>query len=189
MDEPVFDLPARIGRVIADQRAARGWSLGELGRASGLSKTILGKLERGGSNPSIDTLWRVSRALGVPLSELLAEDDGPRVRAVPARSGRHLTAGSGMEAWLVHAEGREHRSELYELDFPAGAEQRTAGHLAGTHEVVLCLEGTLRCGPIGAEVDLGPGDAVWFAADVEHQYVAVAASRALNLVTYVGASR
>ena len=59
-------LADRIGRVIRAHRLAQGMSLGDLARASGLSKTILARIESGAGNPSIETLWRVSRALTLP---------------------------------------------------------------------------------------------------------------------------
>lgn len=177
-------LADRIGRVIRVHRLAQGMSLGDLARASGLSKTILARIESGAGNPSVETLWRVSRALMLPLGALLAEDDAPRVRAIPARSGEALAADAGMHAWLVHADGREHRSEVYEIAFDAGVEQRGEPHLPGTEEVVVCVEGRLRAGPLAEPVELGPGDAVWFAADVAHAYVAPAPSRALCWMLY-----
>ena len=177
-------LADRIGRVIRAHRLAQGMSLGDLARASGLSKTILARIESGAGNPSVETLWRVSRALTLPLGALLAEDEAPRVRAIPARSGEALNAEGGMAAWLIHADGREHRSEVYEIAFEAGVEQRTDAHLPGTEEVVVCVEGALRVGPLGEPVALGPGDAVWFAADVAHGYVAQEASRGLCWMLY-----
>ena len=44
-------LADRIGRVIRTHRGARGMSLGDLARASGLSKTILARIESGAGNP------------------------------------------------------------------------------------------------------------------------------------------
>ena len=86
--------------------------------------------------------------------------------------------------WLIHADGREHRSEVYELAFAAGVEQPSDAHLPGTEEGVVCVEGALRVGPLGDPVGLGPGDGVWFAADVAHAYVALAPSRALCWMLY-----
>ena len=81
-----------------------------------------------------------------------------------------LRAQSGMDAWLVHADGREHRSEVYELRFAAGVDAALEPHLPGTEELIHCVSGRLRAGPVGEQADLGPGDAVWFAADVPHAY-------------------
>ena len=177
-------LADRIGRVIRAHRLAQGMSLGDLARASGLSKTILARIESGAGNPSIETLWRVSRALTLPLGTLLADDDAPRVRAIPARSGEPLRADAGMAAWVVHADAREHRSEVYELGFAAGVEQRGEPHLPGTEELIVCTAGRMLAGPAAEPVALGPGDAVWFAADVAHVYRAAEDSRALCWMRY-----
>ena len=186
-DTATHDLDAlagRIGRTVRALRTGQDLSLGDLARASGLSKTILSRIERGDGNPSVETLWRVSRALRVPLGALLAEDAGPRVRRIPARSREALHADSGMDAWLVHADGREYRSELFELRLPRGVDQRTDAHLPGTEELIVCVAGRVRVGPEGDDVVLAAGDAVWFAADVPHHYLALRDSRALCWMRY-----
>ncbi len=177
-----------IARVVRTRRAAQGQSLGDLARASGLSKTILARIERGEGNPSVETLWRLSRALHVPLGELIAEDAGP-VQHIPHRSGESLQADSGMRAWLVHADGRERRSELFELDLPTGIEQRSEPHLPGTEELIVCQHGRVLAGPLGDEAELGPGDAVRFAADAPHRYVGIEDGRALCWMLYAGSAR
>lgn len=184
-DEDLDALATRIGTAVREQRDARRWSLGELGRAAGLSKTILARIERGDGNPSVETLWRVSRALGVPLGALLSPPARrPRVRAIRARSGEPLAAESGMGAWLLHATGHEHRSEVFDLDLPRGVDQATDAHLPGTEEVIFCVKGRVRVGPYEQEVELGPGDAVWFTADVPHHYEALRDTRTLCYMIY-----
>ena len=183
-ESDIEQLSGRIGAAIRSHRLAQGLSVAEMARACGLSRTILTRIESGAGNPSIETLWRVSRALNVPFGALLAEDDAPRVRHIPARDGHPLRADSGMSAWLIHAEGREHRTDLYELEMPAGTEQRTGAHLPGTEEVLVCLSGRARIGPVGDEVEIGPGESVWFVADRDHQYIALEDTRLLNLMLY-----
>ncbi len=178
----------RIGRALRAHRTERGMSLGELARAAGLSKSILARIEADGGNPSVETLWRLSLALGVPLGSLLGGDDEPRVRRIPARASEAMQGESGMTGWLVHTEGRVRRTELFELDFPAGTEHEGSPHLPGTEELVLCVSGRMRVGPEGEEQDLGPGDALVFAADVPHIYSAAEASRALDWILYLDPS-
>jgi transcriptional regulator with XRE-family HTH domain len=180
-------LAMRIGVAVRTHRAARSLSVAELARAAGLSKTILGTIEAGAGNPSVETLFRIARALDLPLGVLLAEPAAPRVRAIPKGTGDILPTGAGT-ARLLHADGRARRTELFELTFDPGVEQSSDGHLPGTEELVLCLAGRLRTGPLGQEVTLGAGDAVWFAADGPHRYVASRRARALNWISYpVGA--
>jgi transcriptional regulator with XRE-family HTH domain len=182
-------LADRVGRVIRAHRAAQGRSLGDLARASGLSKTILARIEGGDGNPSLETLWRISRALRVPLGELLGEDEGPRVRVIRHGAGEELHADSGMSAWLLHADGRERRTEVFELRFDAGVEQRAEAHIPGTEELVVCTRGRMRVGPVGDEAELDAGDAVWFAADVAHRYAGVRDALALCWMLYPPALR
>ena len=182
-------LADRVGRVVRSHRAAQGMSLGDLARASGLSKTILARIEAGDGNPSLETLWRISRALRVPLGEILGEDEGPRVRVIRHGAGEELQADSGMSAWLLHADGRERRTEVFELRFDAGVEQRAEAHPPGTEELVVCTQGLMRVGPVGEQAELAAGDAVWFGADVAHGYAGLRDARALCWMLYPAAQR
>lgn len=186
--ENVDDVTRRIGRTLRAHRVERGLSLGDLARAAGLSKSILARIEADGGNPSVETLWRLSLALGVPLGALLGEQEGPRVRHLPARSGEAMLGESGMTGWLRHTEGRVRRAELFDLDFPAGTDHPGSPHLPGTEELVVCVSGRMHVGPIDQEQEIGPGDAVVFAADVPHRYRALEASTALDWILYLDAS-
>jgi len=183
-EKALGEVAARIGRVVRGQRTARGLSLGELARATGLSKTILSRIEAGDGNPSVETLWKLSSALQVPLGALLADDREPRVRAIRARSADALRADSGMRAWLIHADGRERRSEVFELELATGVDQRSEQHLPGTEELVVCVRGRCAAGPAGYEVQLDAGDAVWFAADAPHVYRGLQDAHALTVILY-----
>lgn len=65
---------AKIAQAVARlkaQRLARGLTLEEVGAASGVGKTNLSRLENDESpNPTIDTLLRVSEAVGIELLAL-----------------------------------------------------------------------------------------------------------------------
>jgi transcriptional regulator with XRE-family HTH domain len=65
-----------LARVIRRRREARGLSLGGLAALTQLTRQMLSFVETGRRVPSIDTVARISRALGVPCSRLLAEAEG-----------------------------------------------------------------------------------------------------------------
>lgn len=178
-------LARRVGLLIRSVRLARGESLGDVARASGLSKTILARIERGEGNPSLDTLWRISQAMDVPLGTLVADPgERPRTRVVRAGGGEALPGDEGMEASLLHAVRGEFRPEFYALGFRRGVEQRREAHLPGTEEVIVCVSGVLLAGPLGEEAELRAGDALWFTADVPHRYLARRDARALGAMLY-----
>jgi len=56
-------------------REAKGLTQGELGDRAGLHRVYVTKLETGAeTNPTLDTLKGLAKALGVPVTDLLAEE-------------------------------------------------------------------------------------------------------------------
>lgn len=71
-----------IAARLRQARASRDWSLDDLARHTGVSKAMLSKLERCEASPTAALLGRISGALGMTLSSLLAAGDEPGARLV-----------------------------------------------------------------------------------------------------------
>jgi ribosome-binding protein aMBF1 (putative translation factor) len=56
-----------LGRMVRELREARGLSQRELAERMGTTQSVVGRLEAGGSRPTIVTLDRVAHALGLQL--------------------------------------------------------------------------------------------------------------------------
>ncbi|MCL7708626.1 helix-turn-helix transcriptional regulator, partial [Enterobacter kobei] len=54
------------------ERETRGWSLSELAERAGVSRAMIHKIERGESSPTATLLGRLSGALGLSMSTLIA---------------------------------------------------------------------------------------------------------------------
>lgn len=174
----------RLAQTVRAHRESRGWSLGHLAEKAGLSKTSLSKIETGLGNPSLDVLCRIAQALTLPVGTLLAEDEHPQLQVIRSDEGQIIQSDSGLCARPLLIEGRNQRTELYELVLPPDMIYHSVAHSPGTEEVIFCLAGDLSLGPIGQTVALQPGDTVWFAADLPHLYESSAGARALLLMKY-----
>lgn len=66
-----------VGQVIGKLRTERGMSQEVLSGLAGIARTHLTMIENGSKNASMETLWKISSALGIRLSELirLAEEE------------------------------------------------------------------------------------------------------------------
>ena len=53
----------RIGGKIRSLRKKQAQTLEDLSRSTGLSKGLLSQVERGISQPSLETLWKITKAL------------------------------------------------------------------------------------------------------------------------------
>lgn len=65
------DMLKKVGRNIAGIRRKRGFSQSELSTHAEIEKATLGHIETGTQNPTLKTLYKISKALGVSLSELV----------------------------------------------------------------------------------------------------------------------
>ena len=68
-----------LGQRLRALRKQRGWSQEKLGDRSSLSGKFIGEVERGEKSISVDSLYRVARALEIPLRELtdVCQEKGP----------------------------------------------------------------------------------------------------------------
>jgi len=69
MEKKKEDIKEVVARRIRELRRARRWSQEELAGKTNLSVHTIGAIERGRSSPTVDTLFRITQALEVELSE------------------------------------------------------------------------------------------------------------------------
>jgi XRE family transcriptional regulator, master regulator for biofilm formation len=68
-----------IGDSIRQLRVAKGLSISELADRANVAKSYISSIERGiQKNPSIQTLDKIARVLGVTTQQLLSLDDQPQ---------------------------------------------------------------------------------------------------------------
>ncbi|MGW3967480.1 helix-turn-helix domain-containing protein [Amycolatopsis sp. NPDC005003] len=151
-------------------RAARGLSLSELSRRSGIGKATLSQLEGGTGNPTIETVFSLSRVLEVAISDLL--DHRPRGGLTVVRAAEvEVLRGEGVDLRpLRRIEAENSVFEVYDQLVRGDAPQRSQGHAGVEHTIV--QTGGLRVEAGGRTVDLGPGDYVAFDAGEPHSYTA-----------------
>ncbi len=63
----------KVGKSLRRIRKDKGVSQEQLAHGAGLYRTYIGHIETGTRLPNVFTLWRISQALGIDLSELLED--------------------------------------------------------------------------------------------------------------------
>ncbi len=161
---PRSELALTVGARLRALREARGISLGDLAAEAGIGKGTLSELETGRRNPTLDTLFAVTTALGVALSAVLppGETRAPGAAAV---------SGEAIEAVLVDRfVDSAATTELYRVAIAAGRRPGSAPHAPGVTEHWIVYAGVLELGPVEEPVRLGSGESTSFTADVPHAY-------------------
>ncbi len=185
-DVGAAELGERVAANLRERRKARGMSLDDLARASGVSRAALSQVETRKSNPTVGLLWKIAVGLGVPFAELIGErHTGATVlRRGEAQVLRSLDG--KLESRPLTPAGSSPMVEVYELRLAARATHSSEPHAPGTREIVVVLTGILRLRVAGEVYDLGAGDSIGFQADGAHSYENPGASEARyhNVIMY-----
>jgi transcriptional regulator with XRE-family HTH domain len=164
---------ATIAAALRSERERAALSLTELARRAGIAKSTLSQLESGVGNPSVETLWALGVALGVPFSRLV-EPVPPAVRVIRAGQGpRFQSEQSAFTGTLLAAGAPGTRRDVYGVELEPGPARQAEPHLPGTVEHLIVAQGRMLAGPAGAPVELAPGDYAAFPGDAPHTYQAL----------------
>jgi transcriptional regulator with XRE-family HTH domain len=168
--------PALISLIAASIRRERdraGLSLTELARRAGIAKSTLSQLESGVGNPSVETLWALGVALGVPFSRLV-DQPRPAVRVIRSGEGPVTYSERANYAATLLASCPPHaRRDIYRIQVQPGEPRLSEPHNPGATEHVVLSTGRALVGPVGQPADLGPGDYISYPGDAPHIFKAL----------------
>ena len=181
----MYDLSSTISINLALLRRQRGLSLDRLAEVSGVSKAMIGQIERGDSNPTVNTLWKIAAALHVPLSRLTGETD-TAVKLVRRQEITPLKSTDGVLVSSFFPFEQQNRFEVFQVQLNACILHQSDSHDVGSIEHVLLERGTLEIAVDNKTYQLAAGDALRFPADRPHTYRNTGSTVAVwkNLIHY-----
>ncbi|MEO3860181.1 XRE family transcriptional regulator [Acrocarpospora sp. B8E8] len=166
---PAAGVRGAIAGNLRRTRLARGFSVRELAELTGVSKALISQIERGVANPTIEVLTRVAHALGLTFAELTRVHlTGPEV--IRRGEGTTVAVGETTVRSLFAAPDRR-RFELAEGDLPPMTRSTKSAHGPGSVEHAYVVSGEVTVETSAWSVCLDEGDAVRFAAELDHVYV------------------
>ena len=165
--------PPDVGRKIKELRSHRHLTLEQLAQASGVSKSMLSQIERGRTNPTVATLWSLTGALGVALSDLLdSGSDGPDrhdIEVLKTHQTPEIQSADGKcSLRILGPIDLVSRTEWYDMTLEPGGILESEAHAPGTREHLTVLQGRLRVSNGIRHQDLEKGDTARYDADTPH---------------------
>ena len=164
------DPASMIGARLREIRTNLNISLEDASKMTGVSKPMLGQIERGQSAPTVTTLWKIAAGLKIPLSSFLRERQ-PEYAVIRITGEEAVAEDSGrMRAYPVFPYDPIKSTEVFFIEFDAGCAHSSEKHNDGVEEYVIVLSGKLQLVINGKEVVIGEKEAVRFRADIPHEY-------------------
>jgi transcriptional regulator with XRE-family HTH domain len=162
-----------LAEALRTRRKAKGLAIEQLAELSGVSRSMISKVERGEAVPSTSVLSLLAEALGVTFSQLLVDQQEQEVVVLPKRVQpvmRDQASGYTRRCISPILPGRGVDWVLNTLP-PGSSSGEFAAHRRGTDEYIYVLQGSLEAHLGEDQVHrLEAGDALYFQAVQAHEF-------------------
>ncbi len=165
------DMGPSLGKTIQRLRKAYNMSLGDLSEQSGVAKSIISQIERNETNPTIGTIWRLSKALDTTIGEVLRDDGSENFLAHQLKSGVPLLESQdGLCRLSIFGPlDLVEYTQWYDFTAKPGGVLESEPHQEGTVEHLYILSGEIEV-TCGEEVRTArAGEAIRYRGDRAHK--------------------
>lgn len=163
------ELNILIGQNLKSIRKNLKFSLDEAAAATGVSKPMLGQIERGKSGPTVSTLWKIATGLKVPFSEFMKEPKLDYKVVSLTDLEPVLECDEKMKIYTLFP--YNDNFEMLYIDLEPGCFHTSPKHQNEVEEYVFVIEGILEVKIGKKTVVLKEGEALKFKANVDHGYL------------------
>jgi transcriptional regulator with XRE-family HTH domain len=175
-----------IGQNLRSIRKKQNLSLDEVSACTGVSKPMLGQIERGKSNPTVSTLWKIATGLKVPFSVFMEQPDITyKVMSYEDLSPIKECDGL-MNIYPMFPFDIKNNFEILYITLEPKCIHQSPKHDIGVEEYIFIIEGVLHISLGEEEIVLKQGQALKFLANTIHIYSNKEDIRCLfqNLIVY-----
>ena len=160
-------------------RKSKNMSLDMLAERTGVSKSMLGQIERGESNPTVSTIGKIVDGLKVPFEQLIYDRQEfmvmPSLEEAPVfrvKEGEYR-----IYVMLPYDAGRNF--EIYQGEVVPGAQMESESHGENTWEYLTVVSGEVELYLEDKSFRVKTGSSLYFASDRRHIYRNVGGEKAV----------
>ena len=179
-------LVPNVGAVIKKTRQERNLSLDETARLTGVSKAMLGQIERGESSPTVSTLWKISTGLRISFSTLMGAPSATYAPVSVEDIQPVEEEGGLFFLYDIFPFDPVAGFEIFTIHLKPGCRYASPSHANVSEEYVIATAGTMELTVGGQAFTLRKGMAIKFRGDEPHIYANPYAEEAVfqNIIRY-----
>ena len=159
-----------IGNKLKDIRNKRNLSLDESAKLTGVSKAMLGQIERGQSNPTVSTLWKIATGLKVPFSFFTDEDQDDLKVIYQKDINPIIEDNNRMKLYPIFPFDARNGLEIFTIELEPGCNHISTPHDDGVEEYIIVTEGEIEVTINERKFILQKGNSIRFMANKPHTY-------------------
>ena len=165
------DLTSLIAQNLRRIREEKKLSFDKLAELTGVSKSMLGQIERGESSPTVATVWKISNGLKISFTSLLSSPQSDTSVVRRAEIGPLIEEDGKYRLYPFFPIEEGRRFEVYAVEIDGGGFLSSEAHPDGTQEFITVFAGELAVWVNGQEYRVAEGDSIRFRADRAHSYL------------------
>ncbi|MBU3131856.1 helix-turn-helix domain-containing protein [Clostridium gasigenes] len=159
-----------IGNKLKSIRNERNLSLDEVAKLTGVSKAMLGQIERAQSNPTVSTLWKISTGLKVSFSFFVDENQDDLKVIYQNDINPIIEENNRMKLYPIFPFDSNKGFEIFTIELGPGCNHISTPHNAGVEEYIIVTEGQIEITINDKKFILQKGNSIRFMANKPHSY-------------------
>lgn len=175
-----------IGSRLRDIRNKRNLSLDEVTKLTGVSKAMLGQIERGVSNPTVSTLWKIATGLKVSFSLFIDEEEDDLKIIDQKNISPIIEDNNRMKLYPIFPFDANKGFEIFTIELEPGCNHISTPHNDGVEEYIIVTEGEIEIDINDNKFILQKGNSMRFMANKPHSYKNIYNNRSVfqNIILY-----
>jgi len=159
-----------IAQNLKGLREERKLSLDNVAKLSGVSKSMLGQIERGEVNPTVSTIWKISNGLKISFTQLMSRPEADIEIIDKSEIQPFIEDNGKVRNFPVFPFDSTRRFEMYSLEIDAEGYLNAEAHPQGTQEFITVFSGEVTININSENFVVNTGNSMRFKADAPHVY-------------------
>ena len=175
-----------IGSRLKNIRNKRDLSLDEVSKLTNVSKAMLGQIERGKSNPTVSTLWKIANGLKVSFSVFIDENK-EELQVVNQRDITPVIENDNkMRLYPIFPFDPKEGFEVFTIELEPGCNHISGPHNDGVCEYIIVTEGEIEIEIDKENFILKNEHSIRFMANKNHVYKNTTKNKSVfqNIILY-----
>lgn len=163
-----------IGKIIAWNlkkiRTERNMTLGQLSSVSKISKAMLAEIEKGNSNPTINTILKIANGLNVPYTSLMEEIESSATLVRKCDAVMQSEETKHYRIYCYFKTDHTRNFEIFYAELDGKCSNVSIGHSPKSQEFIFVISGELTIEVGEKKLSVNERDGLTFASSSEHIY-------------------
>lgn len=165
------EIKPNVGESLKSIRNSMDLSLDAVAKLTGVSKAMLGQIERNESTPTISTLWKISTGLKISLSSFFSQPHDAS-RLIDVNSLEPVEeAGGNMLLYNIFPFDPVSGFDFLKIVMEKGCVKHSSPHFNVINEYVFVTKGQLQIIINDKIINLGENNAYSFSGNSDHIYI------------------